>query len=226
MSHYYNTIDDEYLRERRLTLGEPFTQTEDWSASTAERYQLGTSKSGKCIYWMIDEQGSVRDGHIGDAWASTMLKQRAPKLMEAWHPQHCLFGQHLLSEGANDRPVCIVEKERSAVILSELFPDFLWMASVYPANLHLRAFEPLRGREVMLYPSTDLTMSNYVAWLELAVQVRETYHLHITVNDILEQYATPEQKAAEIDLVDFLYPANHRLTTCNPITNDPQTLSL
>ena len=61
----------------------------------AERYHLGRSKSGKTIYWMIDELGIVRDGHLANSWVSQMLKSRCPSFLQDWYPHHCLFGQHL-----------------------------------------------------------------------------------------------------------------------------------
>ena len=63
----------------------------------AERYHLGRSKSGKTIYWMIDELGIVRDGHLANSWVSQMLKSRCPSFLQDWYPHHCLFGQHQLS---------------------------------------------------------------------------------------------------------------------------------
>ena len=42
--------------------------TEEQMAHAAERYRLGRSKSGRCIFWMIDEMGRVYDGHIGNSW--------------------------------------------------------------------------------------------------------------------------------------------------------------
>lgn len=65
----------------------------------AERYRLGRSRSGKCIYWMIDEMMQVRDGHLGDAWVSQLLKAREPELLRWFLPRHCLFGLHLLNHG-------------------------------------------------------------------------------------------------------------------------------
>ena len=40
--------------------------TEEQMAHAAERYRLGRSKSGRCIFWMINEMGRVYDGHIGN----------------------------------------------------------------------------------------------------------------------------------------------------------------
>ena len=274
--------------------------TEEQMARAAMRYRLGKSKSGRCIFWMIDELGIVRDGHILGAgtqgWVSVMLKARAPKLLRDWHANHCLFGQHLLghicdfrdfsvknqsaspdksiceisvpNQSANPNksiceisvpnqsacpnksiceisvknqsaspdksiceisvknqsacpdkkiceiceicvtnpPICLVESESSAVILSELFPECLWLATAYPVNFSVSSFECLQGRDVVLFPPTDETMDTYLAWCELAEEARRRYHLHVNVQDLLERNATAAQKQAKIDLVDFLFP--------------------
>ncbi len=184
--------------------------TEEQMAHAAERYRLGKSRSGRCIFWMMDEMGIVRDGHIGDSWASLMLKAREPKLLSWWHADHCLFGQHLLmhdvchSENEVMLPVAIVEKESSAVILSELYPECLWLASVYPMNFNVHSFECLQNRQVTLYPPTDETMDTFLAWEELAYQARRKYQLDVVVSDILEQHATPQQKAAMKDILEYI----------------------
>lgn len=48
--------------------------SEEQMRHAAERYRLGKSKSGKTIYWMIDEMNQARDGHLGDAWVSRCSK--------------------------------------------------------------------------------------------------------------------------------------------------------
>lgn len=182
--------------------------TEEQMHHAAERYRLGKSRSGKTIYWMIDDLGICRDGHIGssshaaDTWVSTLLKRRYPDLAQYIPPsKHCLFGLHLLREVGG---IGIVESEHSAVILSELYPNLLWLATAYPANATVDQLEPLQGHSVTLFPRTDETMDTYLAWLELADQAKHLYHLDITVDDTLEKHATPEQKARCIDLVDFI----------------------
>lgn len=194
--------------------------TAEQIAHAAARYRLGKSRSGKCIFWMIDQQGIVHDGHIGNSWASTMLKNREPELLKDWHAKHCLFGQNLLMEDVRSkmedvkrtldfRPqtldIALVESERSAVILSELFPEQLWLATCYPGNLTVENLEVLKGHHVTLFPPTDPTMSTYVTWLEVADQAHRQFALDISVSSILEDHATPEQKEACIDLVDMVF---------------------
>ena len=87
--------------------------TEEQMAHAAERYRLGRSRSGRCIFWMIDEIGRVYDGfetyplplpewrgvYSSEGrrieWVSAMLKAREPELLREWHTEHCLLGAHL-----------------------------------------------------------------------------------------------------------------------------------
>ncbi|MDE6002284.1 MAG: DUF3105 domain-containing protein, partial [Prevotella sp.] len=98
--------------------------------------------------------------------------------------------------------VAIVEQERTAVVLSEWFPAYVWLA--YNPCLTLDLLEPLSGAVVRLFPRTDNTMASYLAWYDLATLARRTYHLNITVSKVLEKNATLEQKERCIDLLDFL----------------------
>ena len=169
----------------------------------ANRYYLGKSKSGKTIFWMIDEMLRPLDGHLGDSWVSSALKSREP-LLEYWKVKHCLFGLHLL-ESDNSMPISIVESEQSAVLLSELLPDSIWMAYAHTSNLSVDLLEPLQGRTVTIYPRTDPTMSNYVFFLEYADLVRRAYpSINLSIDTTLEDRASPSQKSHCIDLLDFL----------------------
>lgn len=182
--------------------------TESQMLHAADRYMLGKSKSGKCIFWMVDERGCVRDGHFADSWVSQQLKCRYPDLAQYIRPRHCLFGLHLLRNGKakNDNPVAIVESERSAVVLSEIYPESLWLATCYPMNLTVEHLQPLCGHPVTLFPPTDETMDTYLAWLDIADLARREHPLNVTVSSVLEDSCSPAQKSAKIDIVDFLFP--------------------
>ena len=209
-----------FIEAGRLTVGQ--------MQRAAARYHLGKTKSGKPLFWMIDETLDPLDAHIGDdAWMSTLLKARQP-LLQHWCPTHCLFGLHQLNVGSlrsksykidtksfsttlnsklytlNSSPIAIVESEASAVVLSELFPEVLWMAYATVEHLDVVLFAPLQGRTVTFYPATDPSASTYLFFLDLAEAIRQRYDIHVTVAPILEDLATPEQKDRCIDLLDFL----------------------
>lgn len=182
----------------------------------AVRYHLGKTRSGLPMFWMIDDRLDVQDAHIGaDGWISSLLKSREP-LIRHWRPVHCLYGLHLIAKGSLreksykidtksiNSPIAIVESEASAVVLSELFPEVLWMAYATVEHLDVELFAPLQGRTVTIYPSTDPSCSTYLFFLDLAEAIRRRYDLHITVATILEDHATPAQKERCIDLLEFL----------------------
>ena len=100
--------------------------------------------------------------------------------------------------------VCIVESERSAVVLSELFPESIWMAYVSVTHLDISLFAPLQSRNVTIYPCTDPTFSTYLFFDDLAATIREHYGIHITVASVLEDNATDSQKERCIDLLEFI----------------------
>ena len=192
--------------------------TEEGMHRAAARYHLGKTRSGKPLFWMIDERQDPLDAHIASGgWISTALKARQP-LLHAWCPTHCLFGLHLLNSTTlhfkttlhskhstlHSTPIAIVESEASAVVLSELFPDVLWMAYATVEHLDVALFVPLQGRTVTLYPNTDPSFSTYLFFHDLADGIRERYDIHINVASILEDHATEEQKSRCIDLLDFL----------------------
>jgi hypothetical protein len=82
--------------------------SQDGMRRAAQRYLLGRSRSNETVFWMIDDRQRVRDGMVGDSWASVLLKERG-LIDRQWCPQHCLFGQHLLS---------LAESAESADLLS------------------------------------------------------------------------------------------------------------
>jgi len=90
------------------------------------------------------------------------------------------------------------------VVLSELFPECIWMA--YATTLHLSPdlFAPLEGRTVTLYPRTDPTLSTFLFFEELVDVTRRQYDIDLTVDSTLEDYATTAQKDRCIDILDFI----------------------
>ena len=192
----------------------------------AQRYLLGKTKSGQPMYWMIDDMLQPLDAHIGqDLWISQLLKKRE-RLLQYWRVHHCLFGLHLLhTEGIchtesteiteiNSKPICVVESEQAAVILSELFPDSIWMAYCTVPHLNIDLFAPLEGRTVTIYPCTDPCMSNILFFKNLCDSVRKRYDITLSIDYTLEDYATDAQKSRHIDLLDFLLESlSHTETT-------------
>ena len=174
--------------------------TSEQALHAAECYQLGKTKSGRTIFWMIDDMMTPLDAHIGDGWLSQMLKARE-ELLAYWPVKHCLFGLHLVD---GSKPICIVESEASAVILSELYPECVWLAYGVNSHLVIDMLAPLQGCALTIYPRTDPTMSNYVFFLDCVKPAEQCYGIRMRIDNTLELHATEEQKQRCIDIVDFV----------------------
>ena len=196
------------------------------------RYCLGATRHRGVIFWQIDQEGCIHDGKVmyyredchrdkahHPTWVSTLLQRRyrwddAERLVSS----HCLFGLHLLSFSTHYSPLTIhhstiamVESEKSAFILSEWFPQSLWLATGGLGNVQPEKFRPLRGRRVTLFPDTDPDGTTFRRWYEAAQAVMRQPFWEgsppIRVSALLEIHASDEEKARKIDLVDFLEPS-------------------
>ena len=183
--------------------------------SAACRYCIGASKLGGVIFWQIDHEGRIHDGKImyyqpdchrckdrKPTWVSYLLRKRReasmPRTMNrepltANQTSHCFFG----------------EAEKSAFILSELYPEYIWLAAGGLGGVQPEKFRPLKGHKVIMFPDTDPDGTAFKQWSEAAKEVMRSIFWEdsppIRVSPILELNATPEQKQRKIDLVDFLF---------------------
>ena len=103
------------------------------------------------------------------------------------------------------KTVCVVEAEKTAVICSELFPQSIWMAAGGLSALSAEKLRPLRDHKVVLFPDTDPDGTTYACWKAIAEEASHSFLSPVYVSPLLERHATPEQKAAKIDIVDFLF---------------------
>ncbi len=115
------------------------------------------------------------------------------------------------------RPVvCIVEAEKSAVILSELYPQYIWLAAGGMGEVQVNKFLPLQYYRVILLPDTDPDGRAYKCWYNAAQAVMRSFfwpkHNPIRVSPFLELHATPDQKRRKIDLVDYIFESHTDLT--------------
>ena len=198
--------------------------TEQQMQQAARRYRLGRSKDGGVIFWEIDETQKIRDGKImfyhddchrdhdhHPDWVSSRLK--AHYGYDGDLPvERCLFGLHLLpllsrrGQGWSDPPpIAIVESEKTAIICSEVFPQAVWLASGGLSMLNVAKLYPLRDYKVVLFPDTDPEGKAFQSWRSIATTAQERFKYPIRVSRLLEDQATPKQKQAKIDIVDFLF---------------------
>ena len=96
-----------------------------------------------------------------------------------------------------DKVVVLVESEKSAVIGSAIFPGYVWLATGGKSQLREEKLRVLTRRTVLLFPDAD----GYAEWKQ---RTGSMGYCKTVVSDIIEKNATPEQKAAHIDIADWI----------------------
>ena len=181
-------------------------------------YQIGTSKyrfrckdfpgyqseTGSSVFWQIDGGGRVRAGKVMLYDSSTGRRVKEPFAhvqwvhkvlkLEPYRLQQCLFGEHLLSVDQM-RPVAIVESEKTAIVAAGFMPEFLWLATAGKNSLNKEKLKAVQGRRVVLFPD----LMAFEKWREIVNGMPG-----VTVSDILERRATEADRAAGLDLADYL----------------------
>ncbi len=174
-------------------------------------YRIGTTKDGKTIFWQIDQLQRIRTGKIiaydGETgkrrkdifpnWTHAVLK-RARLLRPDFNLNQCFFGEHLLIS-KKDLPIMIVEAEKTAVIASICFPEFVCLAIGSKQNLKVEKLKRLGQRKIVLYPDAD----GFLLWQEIALKAR-SQSLDVRLSDLIEKHGTDAEKNNGFDLADYL----------------------
>jgi len=177
-------------------------------------YYLGATKDKSVIFWQIDAKNNIRTGKVmqynagsghrikngnGIDWVHSIMKKRG-LLPDTFNMVQCLFGEHLLTRYP-DKAVAVTESEKSALIGSAVFPSMIWLAVGGISNFTADRLKPLAGRKVIAFPDTDTNGETFRKWSDIAKGI---HFAEITVSDLLEREATPQQKENKIDIADWL----------------------
>lgn len=171
-------------------------------------YHIGTSKhwQGATVFWQIDILGKVRAGKIMLYDKETGHRIKKPyhhinwvhKLLELkdYNLSQCLFGEHLLKTYPQ-KPIAIVESEKTAILAAAYRPEFNWLAAGNLNNLSRERCQPLRGKTVLLFPDAGA----FQIWSKKAEDLKDL--ASFVVSDLIEKYATPQQIKEGFDLADY-----------------------
>ena len=166
--------------------------------------EYGQVRAGKVMAYDLDGHRK-KDGKGNVCWVHSM-KIDGIRFDEMLAPQ-CLFGEHLINVDVNANDNChpedihreaqstlsfssslalqaatlplvmLVESEKTALIMSLVCPDKVWLATGGKANFKESMLAPLIGLEVTVYPDADALHD----WYTRAVEMNRTLgtHLHI-----------------------------------------------
>lgn len=158
-------------------------------------YSIGTSRhwQGATVFWQVDQFRKVRRGKIMQYNAINGKRVKEPfahvtsvhKVMNLGdnQPQQCLFGLRLLEQYPGVT-VGVVESEKTAIILSGVLGDCIPLACGGCGMLTAAMCEPLRGRDVVLFPDNG----KFQEWSEKGKQMRHLFG-RLRVADIMEREA-------------------------------------
>jgi len=107
---------------------------QDVALDLQSKYNIGTAKNNGTIFFQQDSEGKFRTGKV-------MYYQpngKRNKNRNSWYVHRAIkedfelvqvfFGEHLIKENP-DKPVALVESEKTAILMSVFEPEYTWLAS-------------------------------------------------------------------------------------------------
>ena len=145
-------------------------------------YYIGSSKKGACIFWYINREQKVQKSkHV---WYKSNGKRtdyfKVPYKNDEGY-KFCLFGEHLLDQ--DDKPIILVESEKSAIICSIEFPEYKWLAYSGLNGLTNEKIKALSDRQVMIIPDIS---ENAVQVIENKDNTLREHNIDYKIVDLTE----------------------------------------
>lgn len=205
------------------------------------KYFIGTSTlwPGATVFWQIDAQGRVRTGKIMLYNPNTGKRVKEPFSHISWvhmaqkQPEfvlsQCLFGEHLLKAEAN-KPVAVVESEKTAIIASAYLPQFTWVATCGSDGLSIDKCHTLNncGQQVVLFPDLSKHKEGKETAFEKWTRIANNQLLTFSFSDLIERKANEKEQELGLDIADYLIQFNlqtflnnehGRQTYLSPVSN-------
>ncbi|WP_282073969.1 DUF6371 domain-containing protein [Polaribacter atrinae] len=176
--------------------------------------KIGTSESfyEGTIFWQIDFHQKIRAGkvilydkigkrtkYINWVHALNIKNNR----IDAFNLKQCLFGEHLISK--YDKPIAIVESEKTACIMNIIFEKYLWLATGSLQGLNEKKIEVLKNRTIILYPDLGIDGKNgspFTKWKSICDELKFNGY-DIKISDLLEKNGTKNEREKGFDIADY-----------------------
>ncbi|MBR5705673.1 MAG: hypothetical protein IKX21_06880 [Deltaproteobacteria bacterium] len=182
----------------------------DTFRAIVQRYYLASWR-GAAVFWYIDTARRIRTGKAmyyhdnghrnkdyNPFYMHPIMSAQAA-LPEGWTLRRCLFGEHLLPMDPA-APVALVESEKTALIAAAATGGGLWLAAGGLHYLNPTSCAALKGRKVVAYPD----LGAFDKWQERLREIADIVGFNVILSDLLERNATPEDRAGQLDIADYL----------------------
>ena len=195
----------------------------------ANNYLLGATRQKEVIFWQIDINGKVRTGKIMQYnpqtgrrvkhksgainWVHHKLKICNPSFSD-FNLSQCYFGEHLLRLYP-DKPIAIVEAEKTAVIASMIYQDYIWLAAGNLNGINVQKSKVLQGKNIILYPDAGC----FEKWNKKKDEILKEIYCQIDISNLVETHATPQQFKEGCDIADYILNQLSESTVANPNTS-------
>lgn len=186
-------------------------------AATAawDKYHVLATPDGGCVFLQIDVNGTIRAGKIMYYAGGHRVKTGLParwlhrdfnykKYVHGDTLRQCFFGEHLLNEKP-DAPVMVVESEKTALLMSQINRNYVWLAAGGSCNLQNDdKNKVLAGRDVTICPDNQM----FIKWRQIALprgwKVDETclpprdgFAAGYDILDLFEKWAIDDENEME-----------------------------
>ena len=121
-----------------------------------------------------------------------------------------LFGWDLLDlEENKNKQICLVESEKTAVICSIVFPDYVWLASGGKPYIQEYKFNYYSGRNWFILPDLSTEDNTLKYWVKCLDKIKTKYQMYDTFIDYMpEDNQTNDfnlnAKANGLDIADYI----------------------
>lgn len=200
-----NPLDDSFT----TFLSSKFTPDEV-DAAKRKYFICGTdcvwqNRNDTTVFWQIDNRERIRAAKVMQYNTLNGKRIKKPYNHINWlhkvikepdfNLKQCLYGLHLINSDYQ-KDIAIVESEKTAIIMSIILPEFIWLATGSKSNFKFELLEPIKKRNCFAYPDKG----EFESWSKKASELNGQ-GFKIAVSSMLEQI----NSCNGIDLVDYYF---------------------
>jgi Domain of unknown function (DUF6371)/CHC2 zinc finger len=141
------------------------------------------------------------------------------RLLNLQKPKHAFFGLHQLNDN-HSKTVRIVESENTAIVMTGLYPNYVWLATGSASNLRLESMLDIGlNRKIQLYPDkgqyddkieTDKNGKEQTVfgWNHKCKEFADNGFTDVSISDFLEKLDAPKN----YDILDYVRDKRAEMT--------------